>query len=102
MRDGILKKDEPVMTKLLPLLFIFGMAWTFSPSAYADDHLVTAGIATQGKLDIDSVPDSPGQGAPFTGADTKVPATEVREDDQRDFPGVGPESGTAPNGTKFQ
>jgi hypothetical protein len=86
----------------LPL--IVGVAWTLSPSTptYADDHLVTAGIATQGKLDIDSLPGSPGQGAPFMGADKKVPATEVREDDQRDFPGVGPSSGTAPNGQKFK
>jgi hypothetical protein len=97
-------KDEPIMTKMLALLFSFGVALTLSPSAptYANDHLVTAGTATQGKLDIDSLPDSPGQGAPFTSNDISVPATEVREDDQRAFPGVGPESGTAPNGKKFQ
>jgi hypothetical protein len=51
-------KDEPIMTKMLALLFSFGVALTLSPSAptYANDHLVTAGTATQGKLDIDSLP----------------------------------------------
>ena len=92
------------MTRILALSLLVGVAWTLSPSAptYADDHLVTAGIATQGKLDIDSLPDSPGQGAPFMGEHIGVPATEVHEDNQRDFSGVGPSSGTAPNGQKFK
>jgi len=94
------------MTRMLTLSLIVGVVWILSPSTptYADDHLATAGIATQGKLDTDSLPDSPGQGAPFMGADTKVPSTAVREDDPKtqDFPGVGPSSGTAPNGQKFK
>jgi hypothetical protein len=94
------------MNKLPALLFIFGVAWTLSPSAptYADDHLSIATTATGGKIDQTTMPDSPGQGAPFTGNDVSVPASAVREEAgaQRDFPGVGPSSGTAPNGQKFK
>jgi hypothetical protein len=96
------------MTRLLALSLMACMAWTLSPSVptYADDHLFTPDIATGTHRPdgfFDTLHDSPGQGVPFVGGDTSVPATathELTRTNSQPFPGVGAEA--APNADKFK
>jgi hypothetical protein len=92
------------MMKICALFLATGAACCLGLAApsYAADHLVTAGIATQGKLDTTSIPgnNAPGEGVPFVGEDTTVPATDQRDCCKSPFPGVGAEA--APNADKFK